>query len=191
VGFSATTNALLISCINLPAFGHFGAYDTYQDGFTILASKFNGLKELAKRTDAGECLYNIYEKTGENGMKSQQFMVNNEYWPLRLSWIELIFAQNLIYETLSTGKKRQLLSLTLDKIKLKEANPEISSYGILTTSLLMGRLLNSLNYSEFENAYNQNETLRSFLKTSSMPDKKTIDLISRYAEDYLINSNIN
>lgn len=186
-----TTNSLLISCINLPAFGHFGAYDTYQDGFTILASKFNGLRELVKRTDAGECLYNVYEKTGENGMKSLQFMVDAEYWPIRLSWIELIFAQKVIYEQLNIDKKRQLLSITLDRIKMKLANKENFSDGILTTSLLIGRLLKSLDYIEFENTYNQNETLRNFLETSSMPDKKTIDLIIKYAEDYLFNLNIN
>jgi hypothetical protein len=70
-----STNAIVISCINFPAFGFFGAYKNYQDGFIILATKFNGLKELAKRTDAGEYLIDIYEKAKDNGIENQKYTI--------------------------------------------------------------------------------------------------------------------
>ncbi len=182
-----STNALVISCINLPAFGYIGAYDSYQDGYKILETKFSGLRELLKRADAGECLMNIYEKAGENGMENQQYKIDCNYWPIKLSWIELLLAQKIIFEPLNIDKKNHLLSLSLEKFKMKKANKDIYSDDLLTTSLLMGRLLHSLDYSEFENSYNQNETLRNFLDTSKMLDNKSIDLIFKNAENYLNN----
>lgn len=180
-----STNAIVISCINFPAFGFFGAYNNYQDGFIIMATKFNGLQELAKRKDAGECLINIYERSKENGIEIQKYIVDNKYWPIRLSWIELIMSQKLIIESLTIDEKKHLLSLSLEKFYMKQLNNLDFSDGLVTTALLMGRILHSINFYEFESEYNRNGVLRNFLTSSSLSDITTIELISKQTQKYL------
>lgn len=179
------TEALIISCINFPAFGYFGAYDNYQTGFTILATKFNGLRELAKRTDAGICLQKIYKYVDLTGKEIQYLKIDTKYWPIRLSWIELLLSQNLIIESLNVNEKKVLLSISLEKFKMKQQSKEHSPDGLLTTALLMGRVLNSLNYELFVTEINKNETLKNFLSTSDVTYSIAMDLIVKYTQDFL------
>jgi len=85
-----STTALVVSCLNFPAFGYYGAYDNLQTGFVILATKFNGLRELVKRNDAARCLIDIYQTAGENGFIGQKSNLDERYWTIKFSWIELI-----------------------------------------------------------------------------------------------------
>jgi hypothetical protein len=81
---SMTTDDLIITCINYPAFGHFTAYNTGKEGISRVISKFNGLKELLARQDAPSKMLALFSA----GFIDKPFKdVNPDFWPIRAIYL--------------------------------------------------------------------------------------------------------
>ncbi len=180
-----TTYALVISCINYPAFGYITANPNIQAGLVFIATKFNGLDELAKRSDAEEYLMVFYKSAGINGFENSDPKLDSNYWTIKFSWIELLLAQNKFIETLPTEKRKELLKLSIEKHSLKQSSKKFSSNSLLPTAFLAGRIIHSLNNEKFEIEYSKNSSLSKFIQTSTLDDRQVIDLIFSSAINYL------
>ncbi|MEI6050608.1 MAG: hypothetical protein WCS03_17055 [Bacteroidota bacterium] len=179
-----TTSALVISCLNYPAFGFITAYDNYQGGLVYLATKFNGLDELAKRNDVEKCLIPIYKLTGLKGIENSSMSIDNKFWTIKFSWIEMLMAQNIFIESLSSEGKKELITLALEKYNLKRSNSDYSMYSLVTTTFLAARAIHSLNIPTFESEFFRNQSLSNFIKTSKECNKLIIDYVFEFASDY-------
>lgn len=93
---SMSTENLIRTCINYPAFGHFTAFDNPQAGISHLVKKFNGLQELLDRNDAPIKLLSVYLDMDSLTMNIQDKKVNNDFWPIRRCYFELLLAQDEI-----------------------------------------------------------------------------------------------
>ena len=180
-----TTQALVISCINYPGSVYLTAYDNLQASFVILANQFNGLNELAKRSDAGECLINIYKISGEKGFSDNNLKLDGRYWTIKFSWIELLMAQNNLISSLSNVEKRNLLKLTVEKYKMKQVSHDYSINSLISTVFLMARVLHLSSNDEFELEYSQKAELKNFINTSSLSDASLIERIFYMAQSGL------
>lgn len=182
---SITTSALVISCINYPAFGYITAYSNIQTGFVFLTTKFNGLDELTKRSDTEECLISIYKITETNGFKDNYLNLDDHFWTIKFSWIELLLAQNKFIESLSPERKKDLLLLTIEKYNLKRSSSDYSASSLVSTTFLAARVLHSLNDEKFELEYVKNEPLSVFINTSIISEKNIINYVFEFATNYL------
>lgn len=180
-----STPALVCSCINFPAFGFIGAYNNYQTGFVILATKFNGLKELANRADAEKSLVNVYKTLELDASKNKELGLDENYWPIRFSWVELMLAQKKLIGSLNTKERNELLRTAQKRLIEKQSIKEYSYDGMLTTLFLIGRVLHTLEQPEFEKAYIQNEYLKKFIDTSELSDPSISDLIIELSSNYM------
>ena len=59
---SMSTQDLVITCMNYPAWLYFTAFNNPQDGIDINIHNFNGLQELMKRADAPVELLSVYKQ---------------------------------------------------------------------------------------------------------------------------------
>ncbi len=179
-----TTHALVGSCLNFPAFGYITAYDNIQAGYIVLASKFNGLTELSKRNDAGKSLIEFYQIAGNKGFEPVQTNLDQLFWSIKLTWIELVLAQDNVIASMDKENKMCLLSIAQEKYNMKQLNVDFGN-SFQSTAFLIGRLLHSLNLPDFESEYTQNSALRDFLITSKLTDKIVLDNLIQFSQKYL------
>lgn len=180
-----TTSALVISCINFPAFGYITAYDNLETGYKKLETKFNGLRELSQRKDAGKIFIEVYQNSDINGSNDQNLNIDERYWPIRFTWIELLMAQNYLIESLGENEKDNILLLAKEKYLMKQSSKDYSVNSLLPTTLLMARILHSLAFSDFESEYSKNVGLRDFISTSILSDKEIFELVFNLNLKYL------
>jgi hypothetical protein len=179
-----TTHALVGTCLNFPAFGYINAYDNIQTGYMVLSSKFNGLTELSKRKDSWKSLNEFYQIAGVKGFDTEQINLDQQFWSIKLTWIELLMAQYYVIESMEKNNKTSLLSVAQEKLKMKQVNVDFGN-SILSTTFLIGRVLHTLNLPDFESEYTQNVALRDFLVTSKLTDKTVIDKLIEFNQKYL------
>ncbi len=180
-----STPALVETCLNFPAFGYISAFNSIQTGFVILATKFNGLKELSKRQDAAKYLINIYQETGEKGFDNPNLNLDDKYWTIKFTWIELLIAQNKMLQSLDNEDKKRLLSLCQEKLNLKQFSKDYSIEGLKSTAFLMSRVLHSVNDDQFELEYSKNDVLKTFVETSELQDEQIINKVFELTINYL------
>jgi hypothetical protein len=179
-----STHALVGSCLNFPAFGYITAYNNIQTGYMNLASKFNGLTELLKRNDAGKSLIEYYNIAGNEGFEPIQKELDQQFWTIKLTWIELLLAQDQVISTLEKADIKTLLSIADKKYTMKQLNVAFGNSS-QSTALLIGRLLHSLNLPDFESEYTQDTSLREFLITSKFTNKLVIDKLIQLNQKYI------
>jgi hypothetical protein len=180
-----STSELVKTCLNLPAFGYFTAFNNFQEGFVILATKFNGLAELANRNDGFIYLMKIYENAGEEGFISEQPGIEEEYWPIRFIWIELLLAQNKILMPATHDDKSDLMKICLEKYYLKQQSDKYSFYSTSASLFLMARIMQADNFGEFVTECKENDALDSFFHSSEMEDEKIPEILIELAFKYL------
>jgi len=135
-----TTRALALTCLNYPLFWDMSAFNSYQKGFSILSDRFNGLRELKKRKDAGYQLYNIYKDKFAD--ISSIGLSEIELGNLRLVYMETILTQDEILKNMNAYNRKKLLKESLKKYETKKRNSKkFSNNDLMTSCLIFGRIL--------------------------------------------------
>jgi len=179
-----TTSALTYSCINYPRFGNYIAFKNYPTGYEVLKLQFNGLKELANRNDAAKYLVDVYQKAGIKGFEGLDLNLEQKHWTLKFIWLELLLSQDNIIQSMSPDEKEDLLEISYSKFNMKKAN-EFAFLSLSTTVFLMAKILNSLNYNEFEQELEKENNLEILMKTARVDDLHILDNILILTENYL------
>ena len=77
-----TTKALVLSVMDYPLLFDMGAYSTKQEGFDSIYSSFNGLQELARRSDGLTELQNY--KASLDAIKNKNIEIKSRAYHLKL-----------------------------------------------------------------------------------------------------------
>lgn len=139
---SMSTHDLIITCLNFPAMGHYGAFNSLQQGMDVLIRNFNGLQELMKREDAPTELISLYKKMDAKTMKLQEEGVDQSYWNIRRCFFEMLLAQEPILEKMNEANRLVLMKEAQKRIYQKiEDEKEYSSASYQPTLIIMSNLL--------------------------------------------------
>ena len=175
-----STDDLIISCLNYPAFGHYLAYNYQQTGFDYVYNNFNGLQELFNRKDAGKKLLNLYKSFAIEGNNS--LGIDTAYLSIRFNFLELIISQETIIKQLSFKEKQELVEVAQNKYYSKINNETFNSiYGIIPTLLIITRTINEVNQDLLKNY----SSVVVFMQTSQLSDKNDISIIINSSSKFL------
>jgi hypothetical protein len=154
------TEELVITCMNYPAALFYGAYSNNYVGIKKIIEQFNGLQELMQREDALKYLTNLYKNSGTDGLEQKDSRLNEQYWPLKFRYIELLLIQDTIINVSTDEEVQNLLAASVEKASLKANNPSwFSKSDDLVSSFMVAKSLSKLKISEFTS----NEEYMDFL----------------------------
>jgi hypothetical protein len=119
-----TTEQLIEAVLEYPYNIDMYCFDTLQAGFEVVKSRFNGLQELLNRKDNGSVLLKIY-----SGMdvKNLQEIKSMDYI-FDLSFIELLLAQQSVYNNLDKMEKDELKEEVKDKYDEKGKSKDVYGF---------------------------------------------------------------
>ena len=172
-----STEGLVETVLNYPLFGDWRAYDSSQEGFEKIISRFNGLQELLIRSDAGKLLLAKYKIMDPLAVQKEWTNVVKGAYSFSFQNIELLLAQDKILTILSKEKRDCLLLQSMKKYKSKlKYNTKENLYSIASLEInvcLMGRVLQKENYAPFLQRMKTEIAIQDYLKTIFKPDVET------------------
>lgn len=146
------TEELVITCMNYPAALLYGAYSNDYVGIRKIISQFNGLQELLKRKDALKYLTKVYKNSGTNGLKQKDARLNEQFWPLKFRYIELLLIQDEVISSSTDEEVQNLLAASVEKAGLKADKPDwFSKSDDLVSSFLVAKSMKKLKINVFTN----------------------------------------
>ena len=171
-------------CITFPSFGHFTAFNTPQDGFSIMLSRYNIFGYLLSQKDIGKSLIEAYKDADLSGFK--KFPYSNEFWPIKLYYIELLLAQKEILQILSLEEKLELVSEAKTKFSKKIDNEVFSSLpGIYFSIRIIANILEVEEYPEFLASSKRDATTQLIQTGWCFNDVPPIEEIIKIADNYI------
>ena len=139
---SMSTHDLIITCLNFPVMGHYGAFNTLQQGMDVLIQNFNGLQELMKREDAPTELLSLYKKMDAKTMKLQENGLDQSYWTIRRGFFEMLLTQEPILEKMDEKNQLVLMKEAQKRIYQKiDDEKEYSSASYQPTLMIISNIL--------------------------------------------------
>jgi hypothetical protein len=170
--------------IELPAFLLFTAFNTPQDGFSIMLERYNILKSLVSRKDVGASLIAAYKDAGMGGFKTLPY--SNEFWSIRLYYIELLLSQNAILLSLSPEEKLELLIAAMEKFTDKVSNEAFATLpGVIFTVRIMACILDIEKYPEFSVLSDKHATTILLQSGWWLNETPPINEIVKAADNYI------
>jgi hypothetical protein len=165
---SMTTDDLIITCMNYPAFGHFTAYNSIEEGISRVIKNFNGLRELLVRKDASSKMLSLFS----SGFADKPFKdVNPDFWDMRADYFKLLFARDEIIDNLSADEKLSLLEILNKRLSGKiEGKEQNSLFEIQSEILMMAKVLDKSDNADFKKAKEHNASIDNLLNTGEIKD---------------------
>ena len=156
-------------CITFPSFGNFTAWNTPQEGFTVMVERYNLFRHLLSRKDIGKGLIAAYKDAGMSGFKTLPY--SNEFWSLKLFYLELLLSQKEILQSLTPEEKLELMTEARSKYFEKINNEDFASLLEALFSLrIMASILEVETYPELMASPNR-ETITDFINSGWLSDK--------------------
>jgi hypothetical protein len=169
------TEALIKTCLNYPLYLDMFAFDYKQTGFQLVASSFNGLRELLERKDIGRKILPIYEAMGDSVERARRHM-----------YIEMLLAQPEVISALDSDGKIRLLRENMKKFSAKRSRPDIfSNYTLIPVCLVMGRVIKNLIDQGVLPGITLSEESVKFIENPSVATGSVIEDIATTAEKIL------
>ena len=175
-------------CITLPSFFIFYAFDTPQDGYDILFSRYNIFSHMLSRKDVGSSLIAAYKDADLSGFRTLPY--SNEFWTVKLYYLELLLSQKQILQSLTPNEKFELIKEARKKFVEKLTNESFSYLiDLLFSVRIMASILYVEQYPEFMVSL-KNEAIIPFIETGSVfEDVPPIDEIFRITDNYINDNN--
>jgi len=176
-------------CITLPAFLIFYAFNTPQDGCDILFSRYNIIRHILSRKDVGSRLIAAYKDANLSGFRTLPY--SNEFWTVKLYYLELLLSQKEILQSLSADEKLELIKEARTKFVDKITNEAFAYLADLLFSVrIMASILDVEEYPELLDSLN-NEAINQFIETGAVFDGvPPIDEIFRITDNYINAKNL-
>ena len=175
-------------CIELPTFFLFTAWNTPQDGFNIMLERYNILRHILSRDNVGGSLIAAYKDASLSGFKTLPY--SNEFWSIKLLYLELLLSQKEILQTMTPDQKLELILEARTKFVEKISNDNSASLlGLLFTFKVMATILDVEEYLELM-ASPDRETITKFINKGWLFDKAVpIEEIGRMIDSYIDSKN--
>jgi hypothetical protein len=179
-----STECLIKTCINYPAFVHFSAFDDRQKGIQYVIDSFNGLKELLNRKDAPLELIKIYSSMDKADISFPDKKINKRYGSIRSCYFEMILTQDAIIDKMDENTRLEFITEARRRLDYKADNNS-SGYSFYPTFLIMGKILDKSSGNEFQSMKATNENMKRFIEKGSSYNEATIDEIIRMTDNYI------
>lgn len=177
-----SSKALIDACINFPLFGYYSAFNTPQEGFNIMFSRFNIFNKICEKDSIGHYLIKIYKDAGMDGWETMSNKFNNEFWTLKLEYVEYLIAQKEVISKLSHQEKVDLLNIAKAKLIQKKSHKSFNSIPGISPSLLI--MSSILNFDNTSSSFIEQKNVQHLLKTGLLSDTETINIILNLTELY-------
>jgi hypothetical protein len=181
---SMSTESLIITCLNYPAFAHYTAFNNIQDGINHTIKNFNGLQELYLRQDAPSKMLSVYSKlsTSNSNVKS----IKTNFWWMRFCYFELLLTKKDVIDKLTENEKMNLIKEAYKKITDKIGDKEQNSlFNIQSSLLIIAKILDDSNYIDFQQKKKEDKEIEVFLNTGSITDLSLISNLLELANNYI------
>jgi hypothetical protein len=181
---SMSTENLIITCINYPAFGHYTAFSNIQDGISRTIKNFNGLQELFFRQDAPSKMLSVYSElsVSKNDIKN----IITDFWGMRICYFELLLAKDEIIGKLNDEEKITLIKEVKKKISERVENEEQNSlFSIQPCLLIIAKVLDKSNYVDFQKRKKENAEIEFLLNTGNIQNLSLIGNLIEMADNYI------
>jgi len=175
-------------CITFPSFGHFTAWDTPQEGFNVMLSRYNILRHLLLRNDVGRILITAYKDASMTGFRTLPY--SDEFWQLKLLYLELLLSQKEILQSITPDEKLELITEARSRYFEKLNNENSASLPEILFSLrIMATILDVERYPELMASPNR-EAIIGFINSGWLSDKGLpIGEIGRMTDNYINSKN--
>jgi hypothetical protein len=159
---SLTAKALAETCMNYPLFFEYLAVNDEREGIRIMIEKFNGLRELSKRSNGTLELIKIY-KTFPVLSKIPNLTSKERDIPYKLPFIELLLSDDNFINQLNLKERTELKKIVLDKYENKLANPDIYSLYNISKTFLLGAVILDKQDEAVSISSEERKTLKSYI----------------------------
>ena len=185
---SSSSEEIVDMVIDFPLFGYFTAFNTPQEGFLIMLYRFNLFKHLLSRKDVGKDLIAVYKDAGMSGFEKKSY--SNEFWTIKLKYLELILSQNEIIESLTEEEKLELIIEAKNKLEKKGQDESFRSLpSFQSSTLMMVKILKKEKYGELEN-YSNKQKMDEFIESGTIEDAVSlINDVVRLTDNFIKDSN--
>lgn len=179
---------LIKACLDYHQLGLIFAYNSVQQGYSVVRNKFRGFEELEKRENITTSLLDYYKSfepiiLGENWNNAEigSYLMNIMYF-------EIILSQNSLLEKFQNQELINLIEYAVNYYYFR-VNDEIIQFAGAEGSLyIVSRLMNLKNYGPFLNLYESNDYVKSIVGSLEFNGSlETADTIILLAKDYLVN----
>lgn len=170
-------------CITFPMSGHIVLFNTPQESFEVMLSRYNILSHLLSREDVGSILLSAYKDADLSGFKTLAY--SNEFWPIKLIYLELLLSQKEILQSLTPEERFELISEAGLKLTEKASNKSFAGLPeILFSVRIIATILDIEKYPEFMNIADR-EIITRFINTGwlfedILPINEIIDAANSY-----------
>ena len=180
------TGDLVQTCLNYPEFRLIMTRNSLQQGYDYLKTIFNGFSELEKRSDAGAELIKEYKKFNPAEIRSYDTPVKRGEFAFKITYVEILLAQKPMLSGLDKTSKKELIKTVVFNYEIIKKMPEnYATFGLLTPTLMLGRLLDISNQEDFKNIKLKSNKLRYFIVNSELLDEATLTDILACSKKYL------
>lgn len=170
--------------VNFPLFGYYTAFNTPQNGFNVMFSRFNIFQKLCENDELGTQLIKIYKDAEMYGWKTKSNELKEDYWTLKFSYIEYLLAQNEILTSLDELEKKELIIEVREKLNKKIKHESFNSLsGIGASTLIIGRILEN----EVKKELLDSSEFQYFIKSGHLRNGKLAENILNVSQKYLNN----
>lgn len=138
-----STQGLVDTCLDYPMLGHMWAFQSLEQGFLNMVSKFNGLQELLKRKDAGNKLLLKYlEMDPEQIHKYVKGKRTKKLPLLKNAFAEVLLSREEVISNLSSSERFKLLSRGYRNYNMKKNFPDTYGYmGLVPCLAVMKKVM--------------------------------------------------
>jgi hypothetical protein len=185
--YDMKTKDLVETCLNYPEFRLLMTRNSLQQGYDYLKTIFNGFAELEKRSDAGKELLIIYKKLNPSNIKKYNTLEAQGKFAFEITYIEILLAQGEVLDNVYSLEKKELIKKSIENYEVIENMPvEYATFGLITPALILGRILENSNYSNFINLKNKDIKYKSFIDYTNLTDTSVLSDIILISKEYLI-----
>lgn len=184
---SMTNDELLENCLEYPMFFDIWAFNSLQEGFEAMKSKFNGLQELFKRDKIYRTLIKKYKTLNPKFDTKNKNLLEIGTYTLEFTKLEIILSQKEILNQIPDTEKKELISLIYSKFNEKKSLSEFYRGATLEPIcyLLFKMVEPAINRSKFAEQ-NNDKNIESFYYTGSRATIGTITFIDSLVKSYLV-----
>jgi hypothetical protein len=178
-----STPGLVETILNYPLYGDIYAFNTIQQGFDVMSSRFSAFEELFDRKDAGAVLLARYCAMNPSLDESWSSLERGQHM-VRIRNVEVLLAQQTIIDNMTDAERCELLIEAVAKRELKEQYG-YGFYGEEMSAWVIGRVLQGEDYQPFMQQVAIDEILQSFLAQGSFSTENISCSIFSMAQQFL------
>ncbi|MDR2231543.1 MAG: hypothetical protein LBE56_00300 [Tannerella sp.] len=177
------TESLMELCLNFPAPPLFPLFNSPEQAFLEYYSHFNGIKELFKRKDVGECLLRKYTSMNMNDFSFLWPLHEQGRFVSKYKFIEAILSQPQVISSFDGNVRKELLKEAVRKMDEKiEKKDVFGGFSLEINLWTIVNLLSRENEAVLQGHNQQN--LRTAMETGLMIDIDA-DMLYQQAKNFV------